>query len=89
MIRSHLFSTQFVISFQYFLQYWYSNYTINQMAEDCVNVGGRIAFLSTPSIYFALPDAAREKSFCFDVSIVKKYPVSVSHIILIYIFFFE
>eukprot|EP01032_Pedospumella_encystans_P022133 gene22133-25085_t len=47
-------------------QYWYSNYTINQMAEDCVNVGGRIAFLSTPSIYFALPDAAREKSFCFD-----------------------
>lgn len=55
-----------------FLQYWYSNYTINQMAEDCVNVGGRIAFLSTPSIYFALPDEAREKSFCFDVSLVDK-----------------
>ncbi len=52
----------------YYFQYWYSTYTINQMVEDCVNIGGRIAFLSTPSVYFALPDDAREKSFCFDVS---------------------
>ena len=38
------------------------------MVEDCVNIGGKIAFLSTPSVYFALPEEARAKSYCFDVS---------------------
>lgn len=49
-------------------QYWYSTYTINQIVEDCVNVGGRIAFLSTPSVYFALPEEVRANAYCFDVS---------------------
>lgn len=38
-----------------------------------MNVGGKIAFLSTPSVYFALPDEARAKSYCFDVSIGMSY----------------
>ena len=54
-------------------QYWYSEGTIqvycNAILEaistsDCKNV----AFLSTPSLYFALPLHARANSFLFDVS---------------------
>ena len=42
-------------------QYWYSSYTISKIVQEienlCVNQMNsvRIAFLSTPSIYFALP----------------------------------
>ena len=39
-----------------FNQYWYSKPTINFMASECEQHGKKIAFLSTPSIYFSLKD---------------------------------
>ncbi len=57
-------------------QYWYSKYTINCIVEDQViqdakpnaPAGGRIsAYLSTPSIYFPLPESMRERCYVFDV----------------------
>jgi hypothetical protein len=59
-------------------QYWYSNSTIDRIIEDQVEqlsapdapAGGRIAgFLSTPSLYFTLPDELRKQCFVFDVSL--------------------
>ena len=35
-------------------QYWYSKATINFIASECESFGTKIAFLSTPSIYFSL-----------------------------------
>ena len=49
-------------------QYWYSEKTIDKIVEALIANGGRIAFLSTPSLYFSLPDEIRSKSFVFDVS---------------------
>jgi hypothetical protein len=49
-------------------QYWYSPSTIGQIVEDLVSRGGKIGFLSTPSIYFSLPDELRAQCFVFDVS---------------------
>ncbi len=58
-------------------QYWYSNNTINRIIEDQIEqltlpdgpADGRISvFLSTPSLYFTLPDHIRKKCFVFDVS---------------------
>jgi hypothetical protein len=57
-------------------QYWYSKHTINCIVEDQVAqdakpnapAGGRIsAYLSTPSIYFPLPESMRERCYVFDV----------------------
>jgi hypothetical protein len=59
-------------------QYWYSNNTIDRIIEDQVEqlslpnapAGGRIAgFLSTPSLYFTLPDELRKQCYVFDVSL--------------------
>jgi hypothetical protein len=51
-----------------FNQYWYSKATINFMANQCELFGKRIAFLSTPSIYFSLKDKdIKANSKCFDV----------------------
>mmetsp|Transcript_1816 Transcript_1816/g.2904 ORF Transcript_1816/g.2904 Transcript_1816/m.2904 type:complete len:183 (+) Transcript_1816:45-593(+) len=47
-------------------QYWYSPLTIDRMVEELVELKGKIAFLSTPSIYFAVPQDLRDSSFCFD-----------------------
>jgi hypothetical protein len=56
-----------------FNQYWYSPFTIDRMVEDMVQqatIDGRndykIAFLSTPSLYFSLPEEIRKNSFVFD-----------------------
>ena len=49
-------------------QYWYSERTIDKIVDALVSNGGRIAFLSTPSLYFSLPDEIRSNSFVFDVS---------------------
>jgi hypothetical protein len=49
-------------------QYWYSEKTIGRMVEALIENGGSIAFLSTPSIYFALPEDLRSKAYVFDVS---------------------
>ena len=37
-------------------QYWYSKATINFMVSECEVYGKRIAFLSTPSVFFTLKD---------------------------------
>ena len=59
-------------------RYWYSNFSIEMMIEDQVAqdgltggpVGGRkIAFLSTPSLYFTMPEEIRKRCFVFDVSL--------------------
>ena len=49
-------------------QYWYSNFTIQEMVKDLTIVGGKIAFLSTPSIYFTMPEEHRKECWVFDVS---------------------
>ena len=55
-------------------QYWYSKPTIEFMVQQCEAVGKRIAFLSTPSVYFSLKDKSiKENSVCFDVSLVKLF----------------
>jgi hypothetical protein len=53
-----------------FNQYWYSKATIGFMANECELFGKRIAFLSTPSIYFSLKDKEiKGNSKCFDVKL--------------------
>jgi len=49
-------------------QYWYSSRTITAIARELEDVGGSVAFLSTPSIYFSLPDESqvRAQSVVFD-----------------------
>ena len=50
-------------------QYWYSKPTIEFMVQQCEDHGTRIAFLSTPSIFFSLKNKEiRNNSVCFDVS---------------------
>ena len=48
-------------------QYWYSPATIAALLDEVRMVGGRAAFVSTPSLYFSLTAAERESSFVFDV----------------------
>lgn len=51
-------------------QYWYSKATINFMVSECEQFGKRIAFLSTPSIYFSLKNKEiKAESKCFDVTL--------------------
>ena len=51
-------------------QYWYSKPTIQFMVDLCEKNGKRIAFMSTPSIYFSLKDKAiKASSVCLDVSL--------------------
>jgi len=49
-------------------QYWYSSKTIRAMADDLEAQGLRVAFLSTPSVYFSLAEGSvtRSKSIVFD-----------------------
>ena len=56
-------------------QYWYSKFTIDKIIEDQIlqhAVGGSpsggltIAFLSTPSLYYSLPEELRRNSYLFD-----------------------
>lgn len=54
-------------------QYWYSQGTIKSLCEAICEVlstigGSRVAFLSTPSLYFAFPLKARKHCRLFDVS---------------------
>ena len=49
-----------------FNQYWYSEPTIGRIVEALIENGGNIAFLSTPSLYFSLPDDLRSKAYVFD-----------------------
>ena len=49
-------------------QYWYSSKTIRAMADDLEAQEVRVAFLSTPSVYFSLAEgsATRDNSVVFD-----------------------
>lgn len=53
-------------------QYWYSKHTIavlcNAIREQ-LQRGGRVAFLSTPSLFFSLSPKEREQCVLFDVSL--------------------
>ena len=51
-------------------QYWYSVPTIDVMVKEVLDSPGpRCAFLSTPSIFFSLPDSSdhRKQSVVFDL----------------------
>ena len=55
-------------------QYWYSGVTIKALATGALEaacqgaaVGGRVAFLSTPSLYFSLPVASRVGHSVLDI----------------------
>ncbi|CAM9135585.1 unnamed protein product, partial [Phaeothamnion confervicola] len=49
-------------------QYWYSRATIEAMVAEVVEHGaGGTAFLSTPSVYFSLPENTRSACKCFDI----------------------
>jgi len=49
-------------------QFWYSPYTIENIIKELEACATRIAFLSTPSIYFSLPEdsALRKNSHVFE-----------------------
>lgn len=54
-------------------QYWYSKTTIdtlcNAIRESCdISDGKRVAFLSTPSLFFSMTEEERESCALFDVS---------------------
>ena len=52
-------------------QYWYSPKTIGAIVEELESgrCGLRVAFLSTPSLFFSLPESSevRRASYCFDL----------------------
>ncbi len=50
-----------------FNQYWYSRFTISKIVDEIFAIGGSVAFLSTPSLYFSLPEEARQSCYVFDV----------------------
>lgn len=50
-------------------QYWYSDKTIERIVEDLTEQAEDtkvLGFLSTPSLYFSMPDAIRNRSYVFD-----------------------
>lgn len=54
-------------------QYWYSEHTIQVLCNAIMegldkNEGNRVAFLSTPSLYYSLPLDRRKTCFLFEVS---------------------
>ena len=55
-------------------QYWYSKITIDTLCDAVresasISGGNRVAFLSTPSLFFSLSREERENCALFDVSI--------------------
>ena len=56
-------------------QYWYSKNTIERLCKamrECLSMseGRRVAFLSTPSLFFSLPPEEQEHCAIFDVSFI-------------------
>lgn len=56
-------------------QYWYSNATVEVLTKAILEIlnlagGKKIAFLSTPSLYFALPEEKRVDCKVFEVRIL-------------------
>ncbi|KAL3692396.1 hypothetical protein R1sor_006047 [Riccia sorocarpa] len=51
-----------------FNQYWYSAHTIQVMAKEIEEVATKVAFLSTPSVYFSLTNGQlKKRSYFFDL----------------------
>ena len=61
-----------------FNQYWYSSKTIESISTSLSNIPGPVAFLSTPSLFFAanLPDSVL---FDYDASLGKDIPTHFVH----------
>ena len=61
-------------------QYWYSAKTIGTMVAEIERVAKRVAFLSTPSVYFSLASDSelRKNSRLFDVRRCRSQPVCAS-----------
>ena len=51
-----------------FNQYWYSTHTIQNIVHEICSVGGKVGLVSTPSLYFSLPEDFRSNCFLLDVS---------------------
>lgn len=68
-------------------QYWYSAKTIEALVKEIQECGAkRIAFLSTPSLYFSLTDEELKKnSYVFDVSYSISLQKVSSHFYLVLI----
>lgn len=49
-----------------FNQYWYSPLTIQKIAQEVIQLNGKCAMLSTPSIYFSIPVESRNNCYLFD-----------------------
>jgi len=47
-------------------QYWYSRPTIDALVAEIVQSGGSAALVSTPSVYFSLPEDARQRCKVLD-----------------------
>ncbi|GAX73222.1 hypothetical protein CEUSTIGMA_g675.t1 [Chlamydomonas eustigma] len=49
-------------------QYWYSAATIEALVQEILSSASRVAFLSTPSVYFSLPkdSEVKKSSWVFD-----------------------
>ena len=51
-----------------FNQYWFSHNTIEALVEEATKNGPKVAFLSTPSVYYNLKDTdVKSQSYVFDV----------------------
>ena len=49
-------------------QYWFSTKTIDTLVNEATQYGPKVAFLSTPSVYFNLKDEnVKNESYVFDV----------------------
>lgn len=70
-----------------FNQYWYSEHTISKIVEALVRNDGRIAFLSTPSLYFSLPEETKARAYVFDVS--RECDASSAHKLLLAYYFIQ
>mmetsp|Transcript_51882 Transcript_51882/g.91140 ORF Transcript_51882/g.91140 Transcript_51882/m.91140 type:complete len:425 (+) Transcript_51882:62-1336(+) len=47
-------------------QYWFSTRTIRAFVDEITDVGGSAALVSSPSVYFSLPEAVRQRSKVLD-----------------------
>ena len=54
-----------------FNQYWYSPATIEFLVNECCTQGQKVAYLSTPSVYFSIKDKDKKaESYVFDVRVI-------------------
>lgn len=62
-------------------QYWYAPNTIAMLTKEIEEIATKVAFLSTPSVWFSLEDAdIKSRSFFFDV--ISPSPSSLPHLLM-------